>query len=110
MTEGKKFWALKGHVILEGYPKKIYELGFPRALQKVDAAFHDTKTEKTKFFVGDKYWSYDERHSVENGYPKLIEKDFSGIENKIDAAYQENGSIYFFHGSKQSAISVFFTF
>uniref|UniRef100_A0A452I6V7 Peptidase metallopeptidase domain-containing protein n=1 Tax=Gopherus agassizii TaxID=38772 RepID=A0A452I6V7_9SAUR len=89
----------------------IYELGFPRALQKVDSAFHDTKTGKTKFFVGDKYWSYDEqRHSVENGYPKLIERDFPGIENKIDAAYQENCSIYFFHGSKQSAISVFFTF
>uniref|UniRef100_A0A8C3IVP9 Peptidase metallopeptidase domain-containing protein n=1 Tax=Chrysemys picta bellii TaxID=8478 RepID=A0A8C3IVP9_CHRPI len=57
---GKKFWALKGHIILEGYPKKLYELGFPRTLQKVDAAFHDTKTGKTKFFVEDKYW----RHSI----------------------------------------------
>ncbi|XP_053891726.1 collagenase 3-like [Malaclemys terrapin pileata] len=83
MFRGKKFWALKGHIILEGYPKKLYELGFPRTLQKVDAAFHDTKTGKTKFFVEDKYW----RHSI--------------------------GSICFFHGSKQfeyksSAISVFF--
>uniref|UniRef100_A0A8C3TCS1 Collagenase 3 n=1 Tax=Chelydra serpentina TaxID=8475 RepID=A0A8C3TCS1_CHESE len=92
MFRGKKIWALKGHVILEGYPKKLYELGFPRTLQKVDAAFHDTKTGKTKFFAGYKYWSYDEqRHSMENGYPKIIERDFPGIENKIDAAYQENG-------------------
>uniref|UniRef100_A0A674IT48 Collagenase 3 n=1 Tax=Terrapene triunguis TaxID=2587831 RepID=A0A674IT48_9SAUR len=96
---GKKFWALKGHVILEGYPKKLYELGFPRTLQKVDAAFHDTKTGKTKFFD-------EQRHSMENGYPKLIEKDFPGIENKMDAAYQENGSICFFHGSKQFEYSI----
>uniref|UniRef100_A0A8C3IZU5 Collagenase 3 n=1 Tax=Chrysemys picta bellii TaxID=8478 RepID=A0A8C3IZU5_CHRPI len=96
---GKKFWALKGHIILEGYPKKLYELGFPRTLQKVDAAFHDTKTGKTKFFD-------EQRHSMENGYPKLIEKDFPGIENKIDAAYQENGSICFFHGSKQFEYSI----
>ncbi|CAM2095799.1 unnamed protein product [Caretta caretta] len=34
---------------------------------------------------------YDERHSMENGYPKVIAKDFPGTENKIDAAYRENG-------------------
>ncbi|XP_065439040.1 collagenase 3-like [Chrysemys picta bellii] len=82
-AKGKKFWALKGHIILEGYPKKLYELGFPRTLQKDE-----------------------QRHSMENGYPKLIEKDFPGIENKIDAAYQENGSICFFHGSKQFEYSI----
>ncbi|XP_053165585.1 collagenase 3-like [Hemicordylus capensis] len=104
---GKEFWALKGNNILHGYPQKLYELGFPSNVQRIDAAFHDAKIGKTKFFTGDQIWSYDERfHSMEHGYPKLVKKEFRGIVNKLDAVYQENGSIYFFCGSVQFEYSI----
>ncbi|XP_062983806.1 collagenase 3-like [Elgaria multicarinata webbii] len=99
---GKKYWAVKGYKILHGYPQTLYDLGFPSHVDRIDAAFHDVKTRKTKFFTGDKIWSYDEEHhSMEHGYPKLIKDEFHGIVHKVNAAYQQNGSIYFICGPLQ---------
>ncbi|XP_029458283.1 collagenase 3-like [Rhinatrema bivittatum] len=96
---GRKFWALNGYDILEGYPRKIYELGFPKSLRTIDAAVHITDTGKTLFFSESTYWSFDEEtQTLDKGYPKLIEDEFSGIGDKVDAAYQRNGYIYFFNG------------
>ncbi|XP_038617936.1 collagenase 3-like [Tachyglossus aculeatus] len=99
---GDKFWALQGHVVLDDYPKGLSELGFPKNIGKIDAALHDTQAAVTTFFTGNTYWRYsDERLSLQEGYPKLIQNDFPGIGNDIDAAYQQNGTIYFFSGSTQ---------
>lgn len=43
-------------MIEPGYPKKIHSLGFPKAIEKIDAAFYDEITRKMFFFSGDKYW------------------------------------------------------
>lgn len=53
---GRKVWALNGYDIVEGYPKKIYELGLPKSIKVIDAAVHIGETGKTLFFTGEKYW------------------------------------------------------
>ncbi|XP_029457573.1 collagenase 3-like [Rhinatrema bivittatum] len=99
---GGYFWTIDGHNIIKGYPKNITEFGFPKTLEKVDAAVHDETTGKTLFFTGDECWSYDEEsQTMEEGFPRLIESEFPGIGNRIDAAYQQNGYIYFIHESTQ---------
>ncbi|XP_070605777.1 collagenase 3-like isoform X1 [Erythrolamprus reginae] len=107
LFRGKTYWALKDYKILSGYPQKLYNLGFPSYVQKIDAAFYDVKSRKTKFFTRDQLWSYDERfHSMEHGYPKQIVEEFQGIIYKVDAAYQQNDSIHFFCGSFQLEYSI----
>ncbi|XP_061484710.1 neutrophil collagenase-like isoform X2 [Rhineura floridana] len=101
LFKGNKYWVLKGYDVLSGYPKSIYNLGFPKNVKKIDAAFSDAESEKTYFFVNDKYWRYDEiRQSMEKGYPRKTPQDFKGVGNKIDAALQQNGYIYFFRGTQ----------
>ncbi|XP_053312477.1 collagenase 3-like [Spea bombifrons] len=105
--KGKKFWALNGYDILDDYPKKLHELGFPKSLKSIDAAVHNNANGKTLFFTGDKYWSFDEENmSLEKGYPRFIADDFPGIGEKVDAAYQRNGYIYFFNGPLQFEYSI----
>ncbi|CAM4352224.1 unnamed protein product [Caretta caretta] len=58
----------------------------PDLPNQIDAAYEHPSKDLVLMFRG-----YDERHSMENGYPKVIAKDFPGTENKIDAAYRENG-------------------
>lgn len=53
---GKKVWALNGYDIVEDFPKKIYEIGFPKEMKRIDAAVHVKDTGKTLFFTGNKYW------------------------------------------------------
>uniref|UniRef100_A0A670ITI9 Collagenase 3 n=2 Tax=Podarcis muralis TaxID=64176 RepID=A0A670ITI9_PODMU len=107
LFRGKKVWALNAYDIVEGYPKKIYELGFPRSVKGVDAAVHIKDTGKTLFFAGEKYWSYDEQNQVmEKGYPRYIEEDFPGIGHRVDAAYEKNGYIYFFNGPLQFEFNI----
>lgn len=53
---GKKVWALNGYDIVEDFPKKIYEMGFPKEMKRIDAAVHVKDTGKTLFFTGNKYW------------------------------------------------------
>ncbi|ETE65860.1 hypothetical protein L345_08366, partial [Ophiophagus hannah] len=76
-------------------------LGLPRNVKKIDAAFSDPETGKTYFFIGNKYWRYNEmEQSMEKGYPRNIAQDFKGIKPRIDATLYDNGYIYFFRGTK----------
>ncbi|XP_048350387.1 collagenase 3-like [Sphaerodactylus townsendi] len=104
---GNTFWAVKGYDILPGYPRKLSELRFPSRVQKIDAAFHDVKSGRTKFFTGDEIWSYNERlQSMDHGYPKLAKEEFPGLVDRVDAAYQQNDSLFFFCGSVQLEYSI----
>ncbi|KAM9389496.1 collagenase 3-like [Phaethornis superciliosus] len=107
MFKGKKVWALNGYDIVEDFPKKIYEMGFPKEMKRIDAAVHIKDTGKTLFFTGNKYWSYDEEADVmEAGYPRLIEDEFAGIGDRVDAVYQRNDYLYFFNGPLQFEYSI----
>ncbi|NXP76088.1 MMP27 protein, partial [Ramphastos sulfuratus] len=100
--KGNRFWAVSGYRVLLGYPKNINTLGFPKGVKKIDAAVCNKNTGKTDFFIGDKYWRFDENsQSMEKGYPRQTVKDFPGINQKVDAVFQQKGLLYFFHGSKQ---------
>ncbi|XP_039351652.1 stromelysin-1-like [Mauremys reevesii] len=105
LFKGNQYWVVSGYSVHPGFPRNIHTLGFPRYVKKIDAAVYDENTKKTYFFVGDKYWSYDEvTKSMEKGYPRRISVDFPRIGNKVDAAFQEKGHFYFFDGSKQYEI------
>ncbi|NWV72869.1 MMP10 protein, partial [Dasyornis broadbenti] len=102
-----QYWAVSGYSIESGYPKPIQNLGFPTSVGKIDAAVHDQNTKRTYFFVGNKYWSFNENtQSMERGYPRKIAADFQGISYPIDAALQKNGYFYFFHGSNQYEVDI----
>ncbi|NXK46273.1 MMP3 protein, partial [Chauna torquata] len=97
-----QYWAVSGYSMEPGFPKPIQNLGFPKSVRKIDAAVHDQNTKKTYFFVGNKYWSFNENtQSMEKRYPRKIAADFQGIVHTVDAAFQKNGYFYFFHGSNQ---------
>uniref|UniRef100_A0A8C9M585 Matrix metallopeptidase 20 n=1 Tax=Panthera tigris altaica TaxID=74533 RepID=A0A8C9M585_PANTA len=86
---------------MQGPPRTIYDFGFPRYVQRIDAAVYLKDVQKTLFFVGDEYYSYDERKGkMEKDYPKNTEEEFSGVNGQIDAAVELNGYIYFFSGPK----------
>ncbi|XP_054069240.1 collagenase 3-like [Rissa tridactyla] len=107
MFKGKKVWALNGYDIVEDFPKKIYEMGFPKEMKRIDAAVHIADTGKTLFFTGNKYWSYDEEaEAMEADYPRLIEEEFAGIGDRVDAVYERNGYLYFFNGPLQFEYSI----
>ncbi|KFZ63658.1 Interstitial collagenase [Podiceps cristatus] len=102
-----QYWAVSGYSIESGFPKSIQNLGFPTSIRKIDAAVHDQNTKKTYFFVGNRYWSFNENtQSMERGYPRKITADFQGIGHTVDAALQKNGHFYFFHGSNQYEIDI----
>uniref|UniRef100_A0A8C4UT07 Peptidase metallopeptidase domain-containing protein n=1 Tax=Falco tinnunculus TaxID=100819 RepID=A0A8C4UT07_FALTI len=102
-----QYWAVSGYSIDSGFPKPIQNLGFPTSVRKIDAAVYDQNTKKTYFFVGSKYWSFNENtQSMESGYPRKIAADFQGIGHTVDAALQKNGYFYFFHGSNQYEIDL----
>ncbi|XP_006887410.1 PREDICTED: stromelysin-1-like [Elephantulus edwardii] len=100
--KGNQFWATKGSKMEAGYPRSIHTLGFPPTVKKIDAAFSDKENSKTYFFVGKKYWRFDENsQSMDKGFPRLITENFPGVVPKIDAVFQEFGFFYFFSGSSQ---------
>ncbi|CAM9614242.1 unnamed protein product [Bubo scandiacus] len=96
-----KYWVLRGYDIAPGYPKPIYHLGFPKTIKRVNAAYNDETTGKTYFFTADRYWRYDEnKKTMDHGYPRKIVSDFGKI-GRVDAVFQKDGYIYFFHGTTQ---------
>ncbi|XP_034462516.1 matrix metallopeptidase 30 [Hippoglossus hippoglossus] len=101
--EGDHYWGIRGNTVLPGYPKPLSELGFPLHITKVDAAVHVMFTGRTLFFVQNKYWSYNERRRrMDRGYPKLIKTELPGIGNRVDAVFENRGSLYFSSGSRQT--------
>uniref|UniRef100_A0A286XIL9 Matrix metallopeptidase 10 n=1 Tax=Cavia porcellus TaxID=10141 RepID=A0A286XIL9_CAVPO len=100
--KGNQFWAVRGNDLQAGYPRSIHTLGFPPTIKKIDAAVSDKENKKTYFFVGDKYWRFDEKRlSMEQGFPRFIADDFPGVDGKVDAVLQMFGFFYFFSGSAQ---------
>ncbi|KAL1782057.1 matrix metalloproteinase-20 [Sigmodon hispidus] len=98
--KGPHYWITRGFQ-MQGPPRIIYDFGFPRHVQRIDAAVYLKKPQKTLFFVGDEYYSYDERKKkMEKDYPKNTEEEFSGVSGHVDAAVEINGYIYFFSGPK----------
>ena len=91
-----RFWVYKSNRRLYG-PAKISELGLPSDLANMDAALEWRQNNETYFFKGSKYWHYDRtRGKIVAGYPRNM-KDWRGIPNNIDAAFQwKNGRSYFF--------------
>ncbi|XP_022416246.1 interstitial collagenase isoform X2 [Delphinapterus leucas] len=86
--DGNKFWAVRGIEGQAGYLRGIHTLGFPPTIRETEAVSGKEK-KKTYFFVEDKYWRFDENsQSMEQGFPRIIADDFSGVELKIDAVYR----------------------
>ncbi|XP_045873749.1 stromelysin-2 isoform X1 [Meles meles] len=101
--KGRQFWAVRGTEAQAGYPKGIGTLGFPATVGKIDAALSDMEKKKTYFFVGDKYWRFDENsQSMEQGFPRRTADDFPGVA-EVDAVFQHFGFFYFFRGPLQFA-------
>uniref|UniRef100_A0A8C8Y323 Peptidase metallopeptidase domain-containing protein n=1 Tax=Panthera leo TaxID=9689 RepID=A0A8C8Y323_PANLE len=97
--KGGKYWAIKGHRALYGYPRDIYSsFGFPQRVKKIDAAVHEEETGMTYFFVASEHWR--QRQSMDVGFPKEITQDFPGIGKKVDVVFQD-GDFYFFRGKRQ---------
>uniref|UniRef100_A0A8C4S1J2 Matrix metallopeptidase 30 n=2 Tax=Erpetoichthys calabaricus TaxID=27687 RepID=A0A8C4S1J2_ERPCA len=103
LFQGHQYWATRGYYSLSGYPKEIYDLGFPHSVRKIDAAVYVADIKRTLFFVRSRYWSYnEEKRTMDRGYPKHIKQDFPGIEGKIDSAFENYGFLYFSNGPRQS--------
>uniref|UniRef100_A0A8C5Q6A4 Matrix metallopeptidase 1 n=1 Tax=Leptobrachium leishanense TaxID=445787 RepID=A0A8C5Q6A4_9ANUR len=102
LFKGSKYWAISGFDLLRGYPKNIYGLGFPRTVKAVDAAVHIESLQRTYFFVGNQYWSYNEdTKQMDKGFPKSVQEDFPGISGQITAANYYQGQLYLFSGRIQ---------
>ncbi|XP_063286442.1 matrix metalloproteinase-18-like [Pelobates fuscus] len=100
--KGTKYWAFSGFDMIKGYPKNIRTFGFPTNVKSIDAAVHVESLERTYFFVGDKYWSYNEdTKRMDQDSPKLVEVEFPGISGTINAALYYRDRLYIFVGNTQ---------
>ncbi|MCJ8742227.1 hypothetical protein PDJAM_G00079630 [Pangasius djambal] len=103
LFRGQYYWGVKATSILPGYPKHISQFGFPALVKKIDSAVHVDSTRRTLFFIGDKYWSFNENTGkMDAGFPKPIHVDFPGIGTKVDAAFENYGFLYFSDGARQT--------
>ncbi|CAB1442597.1 unnamed protein product [Pleuronectes platessa] len=97
--KGRQVWAFSGYDLVQGYPMSISSFGLPKTLEKVDAALYDVHSGKTLFFVGRTYYSYDEAEkTMDQGLPKHVDQTFSGLINKVTAAFQYRGFSYIYSG------------
>ncbi|XP_040196154.1 matrix metalloproteinase-18-like [Rana temporaria] len=104
--KGANYWVISGYQVTKDSPKSIYDLGFPRTVRRVDAAVHDENTEKTYFFVDDKFWSFDEtKQKMDSVTPQKIIDGFPGVGTKVQAALQKDRLLYFFVGHNQYEFS-----
>ncbi|XP_028655994.2 neutrophil collagenase-like [Erpetoichthys calabaricus] len=100
--KGNQYWLVQQYDILEGYPKSIYHLGFPKSVKSIDAALHFRDTKETFFFTDNTFWKYYEtQKKLDMNYPKHITEMWPGMESKVDAAVLFNDFIYFFSGALQ---------
>ncbi|XP_054482528.1 matrix metallopeptidase 30 [Anoplopoma fimbria] len=101
--EGDHYWGIRGNTVLPGYPKPLSNFGLPPSVTKVDAAVYVSVTGRTLLFAQDRYWSYNERRGrMDGGYPKSIRRGLPGIGSRVDAAFENRGSLYFSYGSRQT--------
>ncbi|KAM4726776.1 LOW QUALITY PROTEIN: collagenase 3-like [Anableps anableps] len=96
--KGRKVWAFSGYDLVRDYPKSISSFGLPKNIKKVDAALYHPETGKTLFFVGRKYYSYDETKTMDTGFPKRVDETFSGMTSRVTAAFQYRGFTYLYSG------------
>ncbi|XP_068186502.1 collagenase 3-like [Antennarius striatus] len=97
--KGQRVWAFNGYQRVHGYPKKLSIFGLPRNVKKIDAALYDVDSGKTLFFVDNYYYSYDEaRRTMDQGFPKRVDRSFSGLSGKVTAAFQYRGFSYIYSG------------
>ncbi|XP_023198407.1 matrix metalloproteinase-18-like [Xiphophorus maculatus] len=97
--KGRQVWAFSGYDLVHGYPISISSFGLPKKVKKVDAALNDPETGKTLFFIGSNYYSYDETtKAMDSGFPKRVDKTFSGMTRKVTAALQHRGYTYLYSG------------
>ncbi|XP_075706091.1 collagenase 3-like isoform X2 [Rhinoderma darwinii] len=103
LFKGRNYWSVSGSNLTAEEPGDIGDFGFPETVMRIDAAVHDLDKVKTFFFTGDLCWSYNEKQrQMDSGFPVLLESQFPGVGNKVDAAYMhKNGNIYFFDGERQ---------
>ncbi|XP_018603954.1 matrix metalloproteinase-20 [Scleropages formosus] len=98
LFKGHKFWTLRGSQV-RGKPKPIHKFGFPKQVERLDAAVHVDSTGRTLFFAEHLYWSYDEdRRMMEELHPRNISEDFPGLNTSVSAAVHRDGFTHFFIG------------
>ncbi|XP_048454388.1 collagenase 3-like [Rhincodon typus] len=99
--KGTKFWAYNRYDLSQNSSQSISLFGLPAYVKQIDAVIFIQQTKKIIFFVGKMYWSYNEKiKTMDYGYPKQINSNWPGINDKIDAALQSNGLFYFFSGPR----------
>eukprot|EP00064_Thunnus_orientalis_P015145 superscaffoldBa00002753_g15195 len=96
---GHQYWMLRQLNLEEGYPRNIWDLGFPSRIKSIDAALHFTNDHYTVFFTGHECWRYDEQQKMMEGSPTLIKQQWPGIPYPIDAAVFYEGFVHFFKGN-----------
>ncbi|XP_040038652.2 matrix metalloproteinase-18 isoform X3 [Gasterosteus aculeatus] len=99
LFKGRRVWAFTGYDLVPGYPKTLTSFGLPKGVRQIDAALYDTESGKTLFFVGSKYFSYDEaRKTIDRGFPKRVDQAFPGLTMNVTAAFQYRGFTYIYSG------------
>ena len=85
-------FSSKNKALTSGYPLTLYYRDLSEVLSGVDASLR-MPDEKIYFFKGAKVWLWDADRS-----PRLIEDEWKGVPNNIDAAFywQDNKKVYFF--------------
>uniref|UniRef100_A0A8B9BVV4 Collagenase 3 n=1 Tax=Anser brachyrhynchus TaxID=132585 RepID=A0A8B9BVV4_9AVES len=104
LFEGNEFWVVRGDTILPGYPKKLYILGFSKDFAKIDAAFYNRKKGENILLHRGQILEvkfYNQRNESMERKPRLIKDAFPGINGKVDAVFQHENFLYFFHRRKQ---------
>ncbi|XP_053702196.1 collagenase 3-like [Synchiropus splendidus] len=101
LFKGRQVWAFNAYNLVRGYPRSISSFGLPSHVKKIDAALYDVDTGKTLFFVGSKYYSYDEyRKRMDKGGPKSVVDTFFGMTGPITAAFQYRRYSYLYSGNQ----------
>ncbi|XP_057677647.1 collagenase 3-like [Corythoichthys intestinalis] len=107
LFKGRRVWAFRGYDLVQGYPKPITIFGLPKQVKKIDAAMYDVESQRTLFFVGRSYYSYDEASKkIDMESPKRVDQTFSGFTGKVTAAFQYRGFAYIYSGPQMFEYSL----
>uniref|UniRef100_A0A8C9RQU8 Matrix metallopeptidase 20b (enamelysin) n=1 Tax=Scleropages formosus TaxID=113540 RepID=A0A8C9RQU8_SCLFO len=84
LFKGHKFWTLRGSQV-RGKPKPIHKFGFPKQVERLDAAVHVDNVAP-------------DRRMMEELHPRNISEDFPGLNTSVSAAVHRDGFTHFFIG------------